>query len=163
MSDWRIIPVNERYEVSSEGLVRNRSTGRILAPCTQKRGGYLAVSLWQNNRGKTWPVHQLVALSFHGPRPSSSHDAAHRDGDKLNNRRENVQWLTKAENEADKVRHGTANIGSRNGSAKLSIETVREIRAAHAGGAAPKDIGARFGVEQSHLSRILSRQLWKDV
>ena len=53
-------------------------------------------------------VHNLIALAFLGRRPRRSYQAAHKDGDRRNNRAGNLAWKTKRQNEADKVAHGTA-------------------------------------------------------
>lgn len=98
-----------------------------LTPCAAKRGGYLQVAMCSEGKQKTLYVHQLVALAYHGPRPSPRHHAAHRDGNKLNNCPDNVQWITKEENEADKIAHGRTNRGERNGSAKVTDAQALEI------------------------------------
>lgn len=121
-------PVSPSYEVSESGQVRRIGKAAWLSPALAKRGGYLQVSLWESGKGKTWWVHQLVALTFIGPRPSPKHDAAHFDGDKQNNHRTNLRWATRAENEADKVRHLRSNRGERNGSAKVTNAQAEEIR-----------------------------------
>jgi len=85
-------------------------------------------------------------------------------GIKKNNLPTNLKWGTYAENEADKKRHGTAAIGSRQGSAKLTDEAVRIIRASipygfwNAGDAAKV-----FGVDRSTIGRIVRGKNWKHV
>jgi hypothetical protein len=123
------IPGYPHYEISSDGRVFRIGSSVPLRPVVAKRGGYLQVGLWKEGKGYTCYVHQLVAFAYHGPRPSPRHHAAHRDGRKLNNTAENVQWITKEENEADKIRHGTSNRGERNGSAKLTDAQAAELRA----------------------------------
>lgn len=110
------------------GEIFREGSANPLKPAVAKRGGYLQVSMWKDNKGKTHFVHQLVALAFHGPRPSPRHHAAHRDGDKMNNRPTNVEWITKEENEADKIRHGRTNRGERNGSAKITDAQAEDLR-----------------------------------
>lgn len=112
---------------SDLGEIFREGNPKALKPCEAKNGGYFQVSLWVNGKGKTHFVHQLVAMAFHGTRPSPRHHAAHRDGNKKNNTPANVQWITKEENEADKILHGTTNRGERNGSAKVSDEQAVEI------------------------------------
>lgn len=162
---WKQLPApaSALYCVSDQGDVCRFGSSKFLRPSAQKRGGYLAVSLWESNKGKTWPVHQLVAMAFHGPRPSERHHAAHLDGNKLNNSADNIRWVTKEENESHKREHGTANIGTRNGSAKLTPATIIAARVAHQHGEKPASIGRRLGIEQSHLSRILNHRLWKEL
>lgn len=126
--ETRRIPGWPAYCVSESGKVGRIGKPGWLSPSRSKRGGYLIVSLWTNNRGVTKPVHQLVAIAFIGPRPSRAYDCAHFDGDKGNNHWRNLRWATRAENEADKVRHGVSNRGERNGSAKLTDEQTVEIR-----------------------------------
>jgi len=48
----------------------------------------------------------MVAEAWHGSRPPGLH-ARHRDGDKLNNRADNLTWDTISANNLDKVEHGT--------------------------------------------------------
>lgn len=122
------IPVSPSYCVTESGRVGRIGSPDWLKPAPMKRGGYLAVSLHESGSARTWPIHQLVAIAFHGPRPSSHHHAAHDDGDKLHNHRGNVLWKTKIENEADKIAHGTSNRGDRNGMAKVSDAQCDEIR-----------------------------------
>jgi hypothetical protein len=50
----------------------------------------------------------------------------HLDGNRSNNRLDNLAWGTPLENGADKARHGTAK-GERNGRAKLTAAKVRRI------------------------------------
>jgi HNH endonuclease len=111
-------PLSPSYGVTEAGNIIRLDTGAMLRPAPRSKAGYLSVSLWENGEGKTWFVHQIVALTFHGPRPSPQHHAAHDDGDKWNNCKSNVFWKTKVENERDKVRHGTSNHGDRNGMSK---------------------------------------------
>ena len=108
---WRAISGHPGYEASDQGRVRSidRMTadgrclrGRVLKPWTAR--GYHCVGLGKSaKRG----VHRLVALAFIGPPPSPKHEAAHADGNPLNNRASNISWSTHAENEQDKRRHGT--------------------------------------------------------
>lgn len=113
--------------MTPHGDVVSIHTGKILRPAPRSPGGYLAVSLWEHGEGKTWFVHQIVALTFHGPRPSPTHHAAHHDGNKLNNHHSNVLWKTKVENEADKIGHGRSNRGERNGMSRASRSARGEI------------------------------------
>lgn len=150
----KVIPVALAYEIDESGNVRRIGSKRFLQPCVLKRGRYLAVALWQNNKGRTWPVHQLVALAFHGPRPSVRHHAAHDDGDKMNNHWTNVLWKTKEENEADKIKHGRTNRGERNGSAKLTDAQASEIKARLAAGESPVSVAKDYPVSISTIQQI---------
>lgn len=105
-------------------------------------------------------VARLVTLAFHGESPTPVHEVAHLNGDSLDNRPGNLAWKTKEENEADKIGHGTTNRGSRQGASKLTDDDIRAIRAAFRSGERQKDIGARYGVSQGHISMICNRRQW---
>ena len=107
------------YEVSEDGQVRSipRTVGYRIKGMTKRMGGrilrqkldrfgYLNVCLSKKNRQEFPRVHVLVAIAFHGQRPTGL-AAAHLDGDKKNNHASNLRWVTHAENESHKKLHGT--------------------------------------------------------
>ena len=88
-----------RYEVSSLGRLRH---ARRKQPLRLKinNWGYLTISVRQNKSYKTVLIHHQVALSFcEGWREGLQ--VNHKDGDKYNNRAENLEWVSASEN----VRH----------------------------------------------------------
>ena len=115
---WKPIPGYNHYEVSNLGNVRSidrwlrfgrteklRFTkGRILRKC-RNDGGYEQITL---NRRTGCHVHQLVLLAFVGPRPKGM-EALHGDGNKANNRLDNLRYGTRSENQLDRRNHGTSN------------------------------------------------------
>lgn len=71
--------------------------------------GYFQVCISLGNRARhtTKGIHRLVALAFHGPRPKGM-QIRHINGDKSDNRAENLRYGTMKENGEDRVRHGRA-------------------------------------------------------
>ncbi len=169
-----LFPLSPSYAVTPHGDVVRISTGAILRPAPRNGSGYLAVSLWESGKGRSWFVHQIVALTFHGPRPSPKHDASHDDGNKLNNDFTNIRWKTKVENERDKIRHGTHIRGERNGFAKLSDAQVAEIKTIVATlpkstgrcrlkkGALP-ELARKYGVTASRIRALLHPNHWSQA
>ena len=52
-----------------------------------------------NIESKTYSVHRLVCRAFHGLPPSEAHAKVnHKDGDKSNNKLDNLEWCTRDEN-----------------------------------------------------------------
>ena len=89
--EWRSIPGADGYSASSFGKVSG-PRGE-LKPSTLN-SGYLGVKVAR--RGTT--VHEAVLSAFAGPRPSRAHTVNHKNGDKKDNRAENLEWMTQAEN-----------------------------------------------------------------
>lgn len=116
---WAEIPGFPQYEVSDSGQVRsktrtiqcsNRVTvrqGKVLKPNRDSRN-YLQVCLCDHTKRKTALVHRLVLEAFVGPAPEGK-EACHINGDRQDNRLENLRWGTRSENTRDKMRHGTHN------------------------------------------------------
>lgn len=136
---------------------RNEPIERRLHP---DRDGYLLV---KQVHGKKYRVHQLVAAAFVGPRLSLKHVVRHLNGDRTDNRAENVAWGTPRENATDRDAHGKTARGETHGNAKLTAEDVHEIRAAAARGELQREIGDRFGLQQPQVSAIVLRQAWGHV
>ena len=134
--EWRDV-TGTCYQVSNYGNVRstthtttqrakNGSTanhtypGKMLTPVRQN-SGYLTVNIG----GRITPVHRLVATAF-----LDNSDGLpfvnHIDGDKGNNRVENLEWCTAAQNMRHAVTHGLVDFWS-----EKHIESARRnIRAA---------------------------------
>lgn len=83
------------YEVSNYGEVR-KVDGTMMNGNINSYG-YRVVSLTKNGRKKDKKVHRLVALAFI-PTISGKDFVNHKDGDKLNNYVENLEWVTRGEN-----------------------------------------------------------------
>lgn len=95
---WKIINFASNYEVSQTGLVRNRTSKKILSG-RETKSGYLQVCIKMNatNKFQNQYVHRLVAL-FWIPNPENKKEVNHKDGNKLNNNIENLEWVTSHEN-----------------------------------------------------------------
>lgn len=167
--EWRVCPDNDNYQVSNLGRVRratfsqNRKSkpGDIITP-TAAKNGYLFVGLWRDGKMIRRSVHRLVAIAFLGMPPTVSHEVAHCDGCRSNNMDSNLRWATRRENHADKVAHGTAEVGERNGNSKLTTEQVRKILSYPANANRSK-LAREFGVSQVTVTRIMRREMWKHV
>ena len=62
-----------------------------------KNQGYLSLALYKHNKGKNVYVHRLVAEAFI-PNHEGKETVNHKNGDKHDNRAENLEWNTYSEN-----------------------------------------------------------------
>lgn len=166
-SRWRPVPDFEgRYEVSDSGTIRSltsgggiRRTPKIKKP-SLNRGGYHMVVLGNRQRCKGWTIHRLVLTAFVGPMPSNI-DGCHNNGIRTDNRLENLRWATRAENEADKIAHGTKTVGEKNGFSKLTSSQVRKIRSLE-GKMSQREIAEEVGATQQNVSCIIRGKTWSN-
>lgn len=133
------------YEVSALGWVR-RSDTKELAYARRQSKGYIQARL---SGGKLVYVHKLVCEAFHGPRPDGC-QCNHKNGDKDDNRAENLEWVTPTEN----IEH-SANLGLL--PAGIPADTIREIREKAMRGWTKRDIAESTGISVRHIYRIVNR------
>lgn len=96
MVEYKVVPDYPKYQVNTKGEIFNISNGNILKPM-QTIHGYLRVGLYNENGMKKIVVHRLVAIAFI-PNPENKPEVNHKDGDKQNNHKNNLEWSTRHEN-----------------------------------------------------------------
>jgi hypothetical protein len=161
MEEWRsVVGWDGFYEVSNCGAVRGLKRGRQLRAVIKRGTGYAVVTL--HRPGETKPtqvgIHRLVLDAFVGRRADMQ--ACHGNGDKADNRIENLRWGSAADNAADRTVHGTQLVGGRNPHAKLTEEDVREILASVE---TQQTLADRFGVTQVCISLIRRGKNWRHL
>jgi len=95
------------YEVSNKGKVRNKQTLLILKTYTIN-SGYKAIKLNKNGKSKGFTIHRLVATAFID-NPLKLKTVNHKDGNKLNNRVDNLEWMSLSDNIKHAVDTGLSN------------------------------------------------------
>lgn len=105
----KLVPGFDDYFALDTGDVISEKYGRLrmLAPHTIK-GGYLRVRVCVGGKSSGQLVHRMVALAF-VPNPENKPEVNHKDGNKLNNRADNLEWVTRGEN----LSHSYRVIGNR--------------------------------------------------
>lgn len=95
---WQILNENDKYEISDTGIVRRRDSQRVLNGCITS--GYRSVKLtFNNSKQQRYYVHRLVAEHFIiNSDPKNKTIVNHKDGNKLNNNVENLEWVFPREN-----------------------------------------------------------------
>lgn len=153
MAEYRQVP-GWPYSVSDDGKVRNDRTGHILCPAVSN-AGYLRTNFCVGGKMKNVSIHRLVAEIF-VPNPDGKPEVNHKDGNKMNNNADNLEWVTGAENK----RHCREVLGKFNrhpDPTAAHIATMKPVRCKETGevfesiSAAARSIGATQGSLSAHL------------
>ena len=167
--EWREIDgYNGRYQVSNLGRVKSffDKEPRIFK-ANKVTEGYLRVALRKNSMAKNHFVHRLVAQAFI-PNPENKPQVNHIDGDKTNNRVENLEWMTSEENINHAFKLGLSKIpkGSKNPNARFTAEQVREIRNTYIKGSYTFGVSAlarKFKASEETIRYIIKGRSYLDV
>lgn len=95
---WKDISQNNRYEVSDTGIIRRKDNKNVLSGCIAS--GYRFIKLtFDNGKQQRFYVHRLVAQHFiPNDDPKYKTFVNHKDGNKLNNKVDNLEWVSPREN-----------------------------------------------------------------
>lgn len=168
---WKAAPGYEtHYSVSNIGRIRRDArgcgtqVGRILKPGINT-DGYPFVDLSVRGHTQKTLVHVLVARAFIGPTPQGK-EVNHIDGQKLNARMTNLEYLTRIENNRHARRMGLIppqKHGTENHWAKLSTEQVLAVRKMFDQGTPVSVIASAFDITVSHVYKIGQRTTWRHL
>lgn len=87
------VQISKKYYLTDSGQLFNIKTGAEFIPCIS-RHGYRKIKIAR----KTRLIHQLVMENFGPPKPGKNYQIDHINRDKLDNRIENLRWVTPREN-----------------------------------------------------------------
>ena len=127
---WKDIPGYEgRYQVSNMGRVKSlpkrkgRGLGYVIDESILRHSvnsrGYCNIVLCKDGKTKTFSIHRLVAENFIG-NPDNLPEVDHKDRNKVNNRVDNLRWVTISEN----------NMNRQNGFPVVCVETKMVYKSA---------------------------------
>lgn len=173
---WRPVPgFDGLFDASDLGRVRivarvtairsrsgkptlRKNKAKVLGQYAIPSGHMFVGAKWN---GKRFPVHvgRLVLMAFCGP-PQPGLECCHNDGDPTNNMLENLRWDTHANNNRDKLRHGTQEKGSSHHAAKLTEAVVAAMRA---GTMTTAEACAATGASYHTAYCALTRRSWRHV
>lgn len=106
--EWRKIKDFPNYSVSNTGKVRNDKRNKVKVP-VKTNTGYAKTDLYKDGKRTCRRTHRLVGEAFI-PNPENKPEINHKDGNKLNNNADNLEWVTRSENEKHAFDTGLARI-----------------------------------------------------
>lgn len=176
-ANYAPVPGFDGYRVEADGSVwscrtrtkRGAGNGRGCAPgtgtswhrvkATPVGKGYLRVTLRRDGESINELVHRLVLLAFVGPCPDGM-EGCHKDGNRANNRRDNLRWDTPESNWTDRLQHGRGCDGEKNPGAKITADDVRSIRRRVAAGERQTTLMAEYRLSRAGVNNIVNRRSW---
>lgn len=152
------------YFVTEDGAVYTSKRGsfrKLSSPVCLK---YYAVKLSNKGKVKHCFVHRLVA-EVYVDNPENKDFVNHKDGNKLNNNYDNLEWVTFSENIQHAFDTGLNKgfVGVENARAVLNDADVVQIYKRLQLGEKSKDLAEEFGVERTAISKIKRKELWQHV
>lgn len=149
------------YYVRDNGTIYSAKTNKILSPQLDKNGYEKVQMMSDDGKRHRYSVHRLILENFNPVEGMENLQVNHIDGDKRNNSLNNLEWVTCQEN----INHAIKNNlrAKVNGSAKLTIEQVKEIFIRANNGETNMALGTEFGVSPRQIGRIKNRCSWKEV
>lgn len=145
-----------KYGVGDDGHLYD-----IRGPLPKRRAvrlshnGYEEITLAYQGEKRPFRVSRLVAEAFYGP-PDAGEVCRHINGNRRDNRPENLDWGTPLQNSADAAAAGMFS-GERASQCRLRVADIDAIRASSEPQA---DLALRYGVTQPTISRIRAGKRW---
>ena len=151
------------YEVDESGVVYSVRRNRSLNPIKMK-SGYSYVHLCNGKNTKLARIHRIVASAFI-PNTENKPQVNHINGDKSDNRVNNLEWCDAKYNmrHAQKLGLFTPE-GENNPVSKLTSKEVEKIREEYKRGTKEFGIcalGEKYGVSDVMISKIVTGKSWK--
>ena len=174
--EWKdVVGFEGFYKVSNYGRIKSvdrtvlRKNG---IPCHVNEkilnywhhNGYERAGLRKPDYYEQFFVHRIVAAAFIGCIPEGM-EVCHQDGDRKNNRPENLRYGTRSDNVIDAIRHGThytpyRAVGEDRKISKINNDIVRQIRASSESSTVLAD---RFKISQTLVKSVKRRTAWAHV
>lgn len=145
---------DDDYDFSNYGRVKHKFKNhyRLISGSLHK-DGYIFVTL----HGKQYPLHRLIAETFHFETYNENLVVNHKDGNKQNNFADNLEWVTQKENIKHSIENNLQpkNISTYKG--KFTAEQREEIKSMwDNGNLSKREIAKIFGVSHTCINDIIN-------
>ena len=168
---WKTIKIKGEkvpYKISSEGRVMSKITNKILKT-TINEYGYEIVGLRTKPKKRvTKSIHRLVAKAFvENPDPDNYKEINHKDGNKLNNYMDNLEWTDRSGNMSHAFKTGLK-ISMKGEDHpmhkhKHTDEKIHEVCKLMEQGYSNKEIHKITNVDKNTISEIRTGAGWKHI
>ena len=159
---WKPLKYNDRifddYEICASGAVRNVNTGLVLSSRIASNG-YWMIGVYSRDERKMKCItaHRALMSTFRDTGKNTEH-INHKDGDKLNNSFENLEWVSQTENNRHAFKTGLMT------TRKYDDSVVKMIRSVFdAGGIGINELARMFEANKHTIRNVVRRRSYKYV
>jgi hypothetical protein len=150
------------FSIDDNGAIWRHNNGSKRR--AEKKSRYLQVGFNPADDRRYVYAHRVVYLWASGRDIPEGMQVNHRDGDKHNNRPDNLELVTQSQNGLHATRELGLNRGEDHGASKLTRQQVREIRRRYAAnGTTQARLAEEYGVHHTTISWIVNRKTWKHI
>lgn len=182
--EYRVLKEFPDYALSDNGLVYsflNPLNPRPLVPgLTNYRGKdgkkdyskcYKTVNLRNDearkkdkNKRICKQIHRLICKAFHD-NPLNKPQVNHKDGDKFNNHKDNLEWVTPKENVIHALETGLTMppVGEQKPNAKYTEELMRKVADEIRNGVSNIELVKKYGFDHRKVTKIRMMREWKHI
>lgn len=157
--------IKDYYTVNDKGEFFSDNSGKMK---TRDRAGteYQIINFSTvDGKKKTFRAHRLVLMAFNPIENMENLQVNHKDGNKKNNKIDNLEWCSASENQIHAYKNGlnVARKGEKSNLSKLTEERVKQIFLLRKQGLTQEEIGNIVGCSKSNISCILKGKTWKEI
>ena len=153
--------LDTKYFISRDGDVLNSKTGKFLKN-HDNGSGYRKVTLTTNGEQSQKYIHTLVALTYI-PLEKDKKQVNHKDGNKLNNNINNLEWVNNSENQKHAHKIGLKKNGNELWNGKFSKEDIDKIKELKKEGVLQYKIAKIMNTTNGTISSILTGKRYKYI
>jgi hypothetical protein len=163
---WKSIKDYPNYQISNLGNVKSlnnykRNYYKILSPSLSK-SGYYQIGIRLDKKRIYHTIHRLIAIHFIDNNENYK-CVNHKDGNKLNNSIENLEWCSYSINNKHAYDNGLNKNNENHGRSKLSNSDVLLIKESLINNISQRKLAIQFNVSQACINYINVNKTWANL
>lgn len=151
------------YTINSDGEVYSDVSG-IMKTRNKGNTEYQIINFMTvDGKKKTFRLHRLVLLAFSPINNPENMEVNHIDGNKKNNKLDNLEWCSSSQNQKHAFTNGLQKPrrGEKSNFSKLTPNQIKQIFDLKKQGKTQKEISDIIGCTRSNISYILKDKTWQ--
>lgn len=150
------------YFATKDGKIISAYRWKELSNSSLDKDGYSRPS-FLNKEGKSVRIHahRLILATYSPVEGWENLEVNHKDGNKLNNSLDNLEWVTTKENISHAIETGLKKHGEFHGRATMTEEVAIAILERHKNGEKVSHIARDIGVGRQAVSKLVNGETWK--